>query len=137
MAIDINQIMKLLQDPTVRQLVGNLMGKMGGPQGAQLNGLLDQLSSSGLGDQVQSWVGSGDNAQVTPEQLTQALGAQQLDQVAQQTGIAPEVAAQDLASVLPQLVNAATPDGKMPDSPDIGALLQQLMAASGGAKPPA
>lgn len=131
MAIDMNQIMQLLQDPNVRQLVGSLMGKMGGPQGDQLNGLLDQLSKSGLGDQVNSWIGSGQNAQVSPQQLTEALGGQeQLDQMAQQAGVAPDAAAQDLAQVLPQLVNAATPNGQMPTSSDMNQLLQQLMGSA-------
>lgn len=127
MAIDLNQIMKLLQDPNVRQLISNLMGKMGGPQGDQLTGLLEQLSKSGLGDQVQSWVGTGDNAQVSPQQLTEALGPQQLDQLAQQSGMAPETAAQDLSQVLPQLVNAATVDGTMPDAGDLNQMLAQLL----------
>lgn len=133
MAIDINQIMKLLSDPTVRQLLSSLMQKMGGPQGAQLNGLMEQLTQGGLGEQLNSWVGTGQNTPVTGAQMAQALGEQNISAAAASAGVSPEVAAHDLAEVLPQLVNTATPDGQMPQAADLQAILGQLMG--GAAKP--
>ncbi|NUT34963.1 MAG: DUF937 domain-containing protein [Hamadaea sp.] len=134
MAIDMNQIMKLLNDPTIRQLLGSLMQKMG-PQGSQLNGLMEQLNQGGLGDQLNSWVGTGQNAPVTGAQMAEALGEQNITAAAASAGVSPEVAAHDLAEVLPQLVNTATPDGQMPQAADLQAMLAQLMG--GAAKPAA
>jgi len=134
MAIDVNQIMKMLSDPTVRQLLGSVLGKMGGPQGSQLNGLADQLSQGGLGDQLNSWVGTGQNAPVTGAQVAEALGPEKIGEAAASAGVSPEVAAHDLAEVLPQLINTATPDGQMPQAADLQSLLGQLM---GLAKPAA
>ncbi|MEV6966475.1 YidB family protein [Hamadaea sp. NPDC051192] len=129
MAIDVNQIMKLLSDPTVRQLLTSLMGKMGGQQGqgTQLSGLLEQLSQGGLGDQTTSWVGTGQNAPVTGSQVAQALGTDNINSAAASAGVSPEVAAHDLAEVLPQLVNSATPDGQLPQATDLQQLMSQLM----------
>ncbi|WP_084557259.1 YidB family protein [Hamadaea tsunoensis] len=130
MTIDLSQIMKLLNDPNVRQMLSGVLSKLGGAQGGQngqLGGLMDQLNSAGLGQQVQSWVGTGENQPVTGQQLTDALGADNLDQVAQQAGIAPDQAADQLAQVLPQLVDTATPNGQMPGPSDLQAMLGQLM----------
>ncbi|WP_290865961.1 YidB family protein [Hamadaea sp.] len=130
MAIDVNQIMKLLNDPTVRQLLSSLMGKMGGQQGGQLNGLLEQLSQGGLGQQADSWIGTGQNSPVTGNQMAQALGQDNIDAAAASAGVSPEVAAHDLAEVLPQLVNSATPDGQLPQASDLQQLMSQLMGAA-------
>ncbi|NUR94932.1 MAG: DUF937 domain-containing protein [Kribbellaceae bacterium] len=134
MTIDLNQIMKLLNDPNVRQMLAGVLSKLGSGQGgqnSQLGGLMDQLNSAGLGQQVQSWIGTGENQPVTGQQLTEALGADNVNQVAQQAGVAPDQAADQLAQVLPQLVNTATPDGQLPSSSDLQAMLGQLM----GTKP--
>jgi len=130
MATDVNQLMKLLSDPTVRQLLTGLMGKLGGPQGAQLNGLMEQLSQGGLGDQLTSWIGTGQNAPVTGNQVAQALGADNITAAAASAGVSPEVAAHDLAEVLPQLVDTATPGGQVPPAGDLQQLLSQLMGAA-------
>ncbi|NUS04071.1 MAG: DUF937 domain-containing protein [Hamadaea sp.] len=122
--------MKLLNDPTVRQLLSSLMGKMGGQQGGQLNGLLEQLSQGGLGQQADSWIGTGQNSPVTGNQMAQALGQDNIDAAAASAGVSPEVAAHDLAEVLPQLVNSATPDGQLPQASDLQQLMSQLMGAA-------
>jgi len=125
--------MKMLSDPTGRQLLGSLLGKMGGgAQGSQLNGLLDQLSTGGLDGQLKSWIGTGQNAPVTGAQVAEALGPQQISEAAASAGVSPEVAAHDLAEVLPQLIDTATPEGQLPQAADLQALLGQLM---GSAKP--
>ncbi|MFC7247287.1 YidB family protein [Catellatospora aurea] len=127
MAVDLNQIMKLMSDPQIQSLLKGLFSQMSGGGGgggqANLSGLVDQLSRSGLGPQVQSWVGTGKNETVTGAQLQQALGGGTLEQVAQQAGTTPRQAADDLAKVLPEIVNQATPQGQLPDPQQ----LQQMM----------
>ncbi|MGW1895182.1 YidB family protein [Streptomyces sp. NPDC002004] len=85
-----------------------------GQSGNPLGGLLDMLKKSGLADQAQSWIGTGDNKPVTGNQVQQALPDATLQQVAQQTGVTPEQAASQLADVLPQAVDKLTPGGRMP-----------------------
>ncbi|GIG09756.1 YidB family protein [Catellatospora coxensis] len=128
MAVDLNQIMKLMSDPQIQSLLKGLFSQMSGGGGgggsqANLSGLVDQLSRSGLGPQVQSWIGTGKNENVTGAQLQQALGGGTLEQVAQQAGTTPRQAADDLAKVLPEIVNQATPQGQLPDQQQ----LQQMM----------
>ena len=81
-----------------------------------LQGLLAQFQSAGLGDHVASWVGSGPNQPITPGHVEQALGPDQLNNLAQQAGVAPAQASAGLASLLPEIVNHLTPSGTMPSA---------------------
>jgi uncharacterized protein YidB (DUF937 family) len=70
-----------------------------------MDGLLNQLKQNGLGEQVQSWVGSGTNQAVSPEQVQQGFGASTLQNIAQRAGISPQVASGVIAVVLPLVVS--------------------------------
>ena len=52
-----------------------------------LGGLLDQFTRAGAGNAAQSWVGSGANQSVSPDQVTQALGPDVIGQIASQLGV--------------------------------------------------
>lgn len=101
-------------------------GSQGGQGGGSLGGLLDILAKSGLAEQKDSWVGTGANQSVTGAQIQQALPDETLQQVAQETGVSPDKAADELAQVLPQAVDKLTPDGQVPASLDELARRQNL-----------
>jgi uncharacterized protein YidB (DUF937 family) len=105
--------------------------KLGGQQGQEgglaslqklfassggLQGMTSKLTSSGLGQQVQSWVGTGKNQPVSGPQVQEAMDPQQLDAMAQQAGMTPEETSEKVAQALPEMVDQATPDGQMPAS---------------------
>jgi uncharacterized protein YidB (DUF937 family) len=79
-----------------------------------LHGLTSQLASSGLGQQVQSWVGHGENQPVSGSQIKQAMDPGQVDSMARQSGMNPEETCDHVAKVLPEMVDQATPQGHMP-----------------------
>ena len=79
-----------------------------------LDGLTSKLTQSGLGKQVQSWIGQGKNEQVSGQQVQRALDTNSVNQLAEQTGQTPEQASAQIARVLPDMVNQATPQGQMP-----------------------
>lgn len=91
-----------------------------------LQGLMWKLSRSGLGQQVQSWVGTGENQPVTGFQVRQALDPRQLKAMAAQAGMTPEETSDQLAAVLPAVVNQATPQGQLPDSDPFGKGLDKV-----------
>ncbi|MEV7546790.1 YidB family protein [Streptomyces sp. NPDC089915] len=103
-------------------ILGALLGALGGGAGGQagagannpLGGLLDMLTKSGLADQAQSWIGTGDNQPVSGAQIKEALDDDALLQAAQQAGVSPEEAADQIAHVLPQAVDKLTPGGQVP-----------------------
>jgi hypothetical protein len=71
---------------------------VGGEQGLQ--GLVQQFTQGGLGEVVQSWVGTGQNLPISGEQIAKVLGNGQLAQLAQQFGLNPDTVAAQLAQVL-------------------------------------
>jgi uncharacterized protein YidB (DUF937 family) len=81
-----------------------------------LQGIVNQLQQGGLGAQVQSWLGSGPNQTITPEQLRAALGNEHVRQLAQQFGVDPDAALKMLAQHLPTAVDQASPNGTLPSS---------------------
>ncbi|MYS09910.1 DUF937 domain-containing protein [Streptomyces sp. SID6041] len=102
-------------------LIGALAGGQGGAQGGgaggqsnPLGGLLDMLTRSGLTDQTRSWVGTGENQSVSGAQIAEALPDDTLQQVAQDAGVSPQEAADEIARSLPQAVDKLTPTGSMP-----------------------
>ncbi|MFC9796081.1 YidB family protein [Streptomyces sp. NPDC057695] len=105
-------------------LIGALAGGRGGAQGGgadgagdasnPLGGLLDMLTRSGLTDQTRSWVGTGENQSVSGAQIAEALPDDTLRQVAQDAGVSPQEAADEIARSLPQAVDKLTPTGSMP-----------------------
>lgn len=121
-------------------LVGAISGLVGGHGG--LEGLVGQLTQGGLGDAVSSWVGTGPNQHVAPEHLAAALGPDKVNALAHQSGLPVEAFLPILASALPHIVDALTPNGQVPSGNatagvDIGGILQGLGdAATSGANSP-
>jgi uncharacterized protein YidB (DUF937 family) len=76
-----------------------------------LNGLLSKLQQGGIGPQVQSWLGSGQNLGITPEELRAALESDQVKQLAQHFGLPAEQVLKFLSDHLPTVVDQASPNG--------------------------
>jgi uncharacterized protein YidB (DUF937 family) len=79
-----------------------------------LSGLAQQFSANGLGGLISSWIGTGQNAPVSGEQLQNVLGSEQIQRVAAQAGVSPETAKSGLAQILPLLIDRLTPNGEVP-----------------------
>jgi uncharacterized protein YidB (DUF937 family) len=92
-------------------VVNGLIEKHGGIQG-----LVKQFEQQGLGDTVRSWVGTGTNQPISPDQVHQAVGADTMKDLAAKFGLSSEELAKKLSSVLPQAVDHMTPGGTVPDS---------------------
>jgi uncharacterized protein YidB (DUF937 family) len=95
-------------------LGGGVMGSGGGPGGGGLGGLLDQFRQNGFGDHADSWVGTGQNRQLAPDELTQALGPDTIEELEQQTGMPRQELLSELSRELPEAVDQFTPDGRLP-----------------------
>ncbi|MGY5034545.1 YidB family protein [Streptomyces sp. 900116325] len=111
-------------------ILGTLLGALGGSASAggganALEGLIGMLAKSGLLDQAQSWVGTGENKPVSGAQIAQALPDETLQKVAQDAGVSTEQAADDIARSLPEAVDKLTPAGEVPK----GGSLEDLIRA--------
>src|SRR5918997_848283 len=87
---------------------GNRQGSTGqGGAGSASGGLGGLLG--GHGDKAESWVGSGQNKEIAPRELEQAIDADTLATLAQQTGLSREELLARLSRELPSAVDRYTP----------------------------
>src|SRR5262245_51452780 len=96
--------------------LGSLLG--GAAAGSVLTGglgrLINDLQSSGQGRVAQSWVGRGANEEIAPSDLQKALGNDELDALARQTGLSHDDLLEGLSQNLPEFVDQLTPNGRLP-----------------------
>jgi uncharacterized protein YidB (DUF937 family) len=92
-----------------------------------LDSLLDRLRGAGLGDQVTSWLSDGPNKSIDPQQVSQAVGPQQLSQLAKTAGVSTDEVAQGLAKALPDVVSEMTPHGQIPDANEVQSTINRLL----------
>ncbi len=97
------------QSSLVSAVLSTLAAQPGG-----MPGLVEQFQAKGLGGIISSWVGTGQNLPIAPEQVQSALGSEQVEAIAAKAGISPEAAKSGLAQYLPQIVDQLTPNGEMP-----------------------
>jgi uncharacterized protein YidB (DUF937 family) len=105
-------------------LKGGLGGLLaGGAAGSILSGglgdLLNQFQQKGQGDAASSWVSNGPNKQISPGDLANALGADQIESLSAQSGLSRDELLQGLSQYLPDVVNHLTPDGRLPNENEL------------------
>src|SRR5215208_4086000 len=99
---------------------GGGIGQRGEPgAGGGLGGIVDQFRQNGYGDQVDSWVGRGQNRRIAPDELEQALGPDTIQDLEQETGMPRDQMLSDLADELPDAVDQFTPDGRLPSEDEV------------------
>ena len=97
---------------------GTTAGLLGG-----LGGLLSTLENGGLGNAINSWVGTGANQSVSPNQLGSALGPDIIKTLAQRSGLSEEEVSGQLSQVLPNVVDKLTPSGRVPTASELSQML--------------
>jgi uncharacterized protein YidB (DUF937 family) len=109
-------------------LKGPLGGLLaGGAAGSVISGglgdLLKQLQQGGHGETANSWVGNGPNKAISPGDLANALGADQIDSLASQSGLSKQDLLSGLSQYLPQVIDHLTPDGRLPTENELSGRL--------------
>ncbi len=107
----------------IANALGGLIGNTEG--GLDLGSLVGGLSQNGLGAIVGSWLGSGENASISPDQVTDLLGSDKISEFASSLGLSVDSAKGALADALPQVVDKAT-TGE-------GNIMDEMLAQVGGA----
>ena len=109
-------------------LRGGLGGLLaGGAAGSVISGglgdLLKQFQQNGQGEVANSWVGKGENKQIAPGDLANALGADQINSLASQSGLSRDELLRGLSQYLPQVIDHLTPEGRLPTEKEISGRL--------------
>jgi uncharacterized protein YidB (DUF937 family) len=128
-----------LFDALAKQAISSMLGASSNPQGELLSGLLNQVGGlsglmgkfdqAGLKDTFSSWVGTGENKPIQPDQLQQILGSDAVAGVASKIGLDAKTVLPLLSQFLPQIVDKLTPNGAVEDSTPSGDQLQHVLAS--------
>jgi uncharacterized protein YidB (DUF937 family) len=89
-------------------------GAAGSILGGGLNDLVKQLQQSGLHEEANSWIGTGANKTIAPNDLGKALGDDQINAMMEHSGLSRDELLEGLSRHLPQLIDQLTPEGKVP-----------------------
>ena len=98
--------------PGLVDVVTALLGN--NSQAGGLPGLVGAFEQQGLGHVISSWIGSGENLAITPDQVQSVLGEPRIQAVAQQLGLSTTDVANQLAGLLPHAVDSVTQGGVVP-----------------------
>ena len=119
-------------------LLNDMLGAASGPGGFDieklashlgeggLEGIVAKFQQGGMGEVVQSWVGTGSNLPISADQIQSVLGSEQVAGLTKAMGIDSS----QLAHALPGLIDHLTPGGQMPQG-GIGDILGQAMGKGG------
>jgi uncharacterized protein YidB (DUF937 family) len=107
----------------IASAIGNLVQNSEG--GLDLSTFVSGLSENGLGEIVGSWLGNGENASISMDQITDLLGSDKISEFASQLGLSTESATLALSDALPQFVDKAT-SGE-------NSIVDQMLGQVGGA----
>ncbi|MBY0324635.1 MAG: YidB family protein [Reyranella sp.] len=87
-------------------LVGILSGGLGD--------LVRQFQNAGKGEIAETWVGTGQNKQIAAQDLATVLTPDQIEFLTKKTGMKREELLAGLSNQLPEVVDALTPEGRIP-----------------------
>jgi uncharacterized protein YidB (DUF937 family) len=144
-----NRAQTQTQDP-LSSILGGLTGGSGAGTGAggnvmlqlaltmlQQNGglesVLGKFRQAGMGAQADSWVSSGQNMNISPDQLQQVFGSGALNDIASQLGVSQNQAGSTVSQMLPELINQLTPQGQVTteSNDSIAEALESLSRSAG------
>lgn len=108
-------------------LISGLVGLLGQQEGG-LQGLMAKAQQLGLGDIVQSWVGTGQNEAIAPAQVSELLGPDTVSQLAEKVGVSSPEVSQQLSDLLPGLIDKISPNGQLPTG-GIADIAQQALGS--------
>jgi uncharacterized protein YidB (DUF937 family) len=90
-------------------VVNDLLEKHGG-----VGGIAKQFQEQGMGNTIKSWISTGPNLPITPEQIQRTIGPETMASLAGKIGMTPEELSAKLSTVLPEVVDKLTPGGVLP-----------------------
>jgi uncharacterized protein YidB (DUF937 family) len=98
-------------------VLGNLLGgrSVGEVLDNGLRELADSFRSSGQGDIADSWVRTGPNKPISPQELERAISPEVLTTLSQQIGLSRQEILARLSRELPDAVDKYTPEGRLPE----------------------
>jgi len=111
----------------ITNALSSIFGGNGEEGGLDLGSIISNVTNGNLGETIASWIGSGENAPIEPEQVEELLGSQKVQEFAQELGVSVDSAKKALSDVLPELVDKVTNE----DEGLVSNLLEQIGGTEG------
>lgn len=109
-----------------KDIVSALSGLIGGGEGElDLAGLVEKFKGSGMADLAESWLGDGENAGISADQVRQAVGSDKVKEMAAKLGSDENSIVDGLKDALPQMIDKCSQGGSLLDS--LGGLAKKFM----------
>lgn len=105
----------------VQQLV-SMLSKPGA-----LASLTSAFQNKGLGNVLQSWIGTGANLPISPDQVRSVLGEGNVKDLATRSGLGEAETTSALSRLLPEVIDKVTPDGKVPEQGALAGMMGKLL----------
>ena len=96
-------------------LVDIIIGLITNPRSGGIEGLVRNFKNKGMEDIMSSWISTGKNLPISGNQIQNALGMDQILQIAKQLGSSKEEVSGGLSRLLPQIIDKLTPNGSLPE----------------------
>lgn len=108
----------------VAALLPQLISMLSQPGG--MSSLTNAFQSAGLGNVLQSWLGTGQNLPISGEQVKQVLGSGTVANLAKSAGVGEGETSDVLAGLLPQVIDKLSPGGNLPAQGELSSALSGL-----------
>lgn len=100
----------------IQSAIGSLLGGNNSEGGLDLGSLVGNLQNGGLANIAESWLGDGDNEEISTEQVEGLFGSDKIQEVASQLGADQGDLLAGLKEALPQMVDKSSSGGSLLDS---------------------
>ena len=114
-------------------LLSSLLALITNQETGGFAGFISRFREAGLGDTATSWITTGDNAEISNEQMESAIGEDTIAVISEKTGIEKEKATSAMAFMTPKVVDKLTPKGEVPDDDSILSTIGGYLTGIGGA----
>jgi len=116
------------QSPQHAGALAAVLEYINSPQVGGISGLQQMFEQKGLGGVIASWIGTGQNLPISPDQLQNVLHSDALQNIVAKTGLDRTQVASLLSQALPHIVDQLTPNGQVPEPNALSQLTKGLAA---------
>lgn len=116
-----------------RSLIEGLLDMLQDDSTGGIEGIRNRAQRQGLSDIISSWIGTGQNRPITPDQVTDVLGRERVEALSQRAGIPASEGANVLSQFLPELIDKLTPEGHVPQKGQMSTIGKVLLGGLGAA----
>ena len=96
--------------------ISSMLGNLLGGEGSGMAGILSAMQGGGLSSIAESWLGDGDNKEISTDQVKNLIGGDKISELASQLNTDEGSLLSGLKDALPQIIDKSSSGGSLLDS---------------------